>query len=179
VLEWGQMITLAMLAIALGMDAFSLGLGIGMQRLRYRKMIYLSLSIGLFHVVMPLLGMAIGQSISSLMKELAVILGGALLCFLGGKMIVQTNKEPELGLHSWLSLLLVSFSVSLDSLSVGLTLGLFATEQWIAASLFGGVGALMAAVGLWIGKFASGWLGNAGEAVGGLILIVLGLKFIW
>lgn len=177
--EWGQIITLTMIAVALGMDAFSLGLGMGMKSLPYNKMFYLSLFIGIFHVFMPLIGMAIGQYVSTMMKEMAVILGGGMLCFLGGKMLVQKNEEPDLQVTSLLNIFFLSISVSLDALSVGLTLGLFATDQWLAVILFGSVGAIMAGIGLWIGKFAGIWLGNAGEAVGGIILILLGLKFIW
>ena len=76
-------------------------------------------------------------------------------------------------------MLMISTSVSLDSLSAGLTLGLFSADKWIAISLFGGIGALMALVGLSMGKVAGTWLGNAGETFGGIILILLGLKFIW
>lgn len=178
-MEWGQFITLAMIAIALSMDAFSLGLGLGMKRLLHRQMFFLSVTIGIFHVVMPLIGMVIGQYLGVIMKEVAVMVGGGILCFLGGKMIFQQSDEETVRIHSMAQLLLLSTSVSLDSLSVGLTLGLFSTDPWLAVSIFGFVGALMSGMGLWMGRFAGSWLGNAGEAIGGLILILLGLKFIW
>ena len=178
-LEWGQLITLSMMAVALGMDAFSLGLGLGMKRLPYSQMVIISLSIGLFHVLMPLIGMIIGQYVSMMMKEVAILLGGGMLCFLGGKMLFQQNEEHVVQIQSMIQILMLSTSVSLDSLSAGLTLGLFAADKWIAISLFGGIGALMAGMGLSVGKFAGAWLGNAGETLGGIILILLGLKFIW
>lgn len=178
-LEWGQLITLSMMAVALGMDAFSLGLGLGMKRLPFSQVIAISLSIGLFHVLMPLIGMMIGQYVSMMMKEVAIVLGGGMLCFLGGKMLFQQNGESIVHIRSLVQILMISTSVSLDSFSAGLTLGLFAADKWIAISLFGIIGALMAGMGLSMGKFAGAWLGSVGEALGGIILILLGLKFIW
>lgn len=177
-LEWGQFITLSMIAIALSMDAFSLGLGLGMKRLLHRQMFFLSVTIGILHVLMPLVGMVIGQYLGVMMQEVAVMIGGGILCFLGGKMIFQ-KSDGTVRIHSLTQLFLLSTSVSLDSLSVGLTLGLFSTDPWIAVSIFGCVGVMMSGAGLWMGKFAGSWLGNAGETIGGLILILLGLKFIW
>ena len=178
-LEVGQLITLSMMAVALGMDAFSIGLGLGMKRLPFSQIITVSLSIGLFHVLMPLIGILIGQYVSMLMKEIAIILGGGMLCFLGGKMLLQKNDDSMINIQSMVQILMISTSVSLDSLSAGLTLGLFAADQWLAISLIGGMGAFLAAMGLSMGKFAGAWLGNAGETLGGIILILLGLKFIW
>lgn len=178
-LEWGQVITLVMIAIALGMDAFSLGLGMGIKVLPNKKMIYLSLLIGLFHFFIPLIGMSVGQYVSVLMKEMAVLLGGGMLCFLGGKMLWQETDEEDVQLHSLPEMALLSVSVSLDALPVGLTLGLFATDPWFAVLLFGVVGALMTGVGWWLGKHVGVRLGSFGETIGGIILIILGLKFIW
>lgn len=178
-MELGQLITLSMMAVALGMDAFSIGLGLGMQRLPFSQIATMSLSIGFFHVLMPLIGILIGQYVSMVMKEIAILLGGGMLCFLGGKMLIQKNDETMIRVQSMVQVLMISTSVSLDSLSAGLTLGLFSADKWLAISLFGGIGALMALVGLSMGKVAGTWLGNAGETLGGIILILLGLKFIW
>jgi len=178
-LEFGQLITLAMMAIALGMDAFSIGLGLGMKRLPFSQIVMMSLLIGFFHVLMPLTGMMIGQYVSMMIQEIAVLLGGGMLCFLGAKMLLQKSEDPIISVQSVMQILMISTSVSLDSFSAGLTLGLFAADKWLAISLFGGMGALMAAMGMSMGKVAGSWLGNAGETLGGIILILLGLKFIW
>lgn len=57
----GELITLFMMAFALGMDAFSVGLGMGLIKLRLRQIFYIGLTIGLFHIWMPLAGMWIGK----------------------------------------------------------------------------------------------------------------------
>ncbi|SFI66900.1 manganese efflux pump MntP [Thermoflavimicrobium dichotomicum] len=181
--EWGQIITLILIAMALGMDAFSLGIGLGIRGLSIRKITLLSSSIGLFHVLMPLIGLGIGQYLTKYMQEIAAIVGGGMLCFLGGNMLWNSLKQEEnqsyINTDSLGSVLLFSFSVSLDSLSAGLSLGLFAVNHFLAVLFFGGIGAIMAGIGLGLGKYLGTWLGNYGEAIGGMILFMLGVKFIW
>jgi putative Mn2+ efflux pump MntP len=181
--QWGQVITLTMIAVALGMDAFSLGLGLGMKRLSLRNITWLSLSIGIFHILMPLMGIALGKLLSAFMKEIAAMVGGGMLCFLGANMLVQIfkkeEKTEELHIQSMLSIVLFSISVSLDSLSAGLSLGLFAADIMLAVLLFGCAGAILAGTGLYLGRFMGKWIGSYGEAVGGVILILLGSKFLW
>lgn len=181
--EWGQVLTLSMIAVALGMDAFSLGIGLGMKRLSLRKVVWLSMSIGFFHVMMPLAGMMMGKYLSVVMKDIAAMVGGGLLCFLGANMLFQVLKgEKEyktFNVNSFIGIQLFSLSVSLDSLSAGLSLGLFAADLLLAVLMFGCAGALMAAAGLYLGRFVGDWLGNYGEVLGGFILLLLGSKFLW
>lgn len=64
--ELGHLITIMIMAVALGMDAFSLGIGIGMKGIRLLHVLRLSLLISLFHILMPLIGFYTGQYVSSL-----------------------------------------------------------------------------------------------------------------
>lgn len=179
--EWGQLITLFMIAIALGMDAFSLGIGLGMQRLILRQVVLICGMIGLFHILMPLGGMAIGEYLSPLMGEIATWIGGGLLLYLGGSMLLDgfRGREPAISnVRTLWSLLFASFSVSLDSLSAGLSLGFFSVDPLLVGSLFGVVGGVMSWLGLLLGSRVGVWIGDYGEAVGGTILLVLGLKFL-
>ena len=57
----GEIITLVLMAFALGMDAFSVGLGMGMFNLRLRQILKIGITIGLFHVWMPLVGIFAGK----------------------------------------------------------------------------------------------------------------------
>jgi manganese efflux pump family protein len=139
-------------------------------------------SIGIFHILMPLIGIALGRILSSFMKEIAVMVGGGILCFLGIHMVLQSwrkkEEEERFHVHSILRILLFSTSVSIDSLSAGLSLGFFAVDTSLAILLFGCAGTLLSATGLYLGRFMGEWVGNYGEVVGGLILILLGSKFL-
>ena len=92
----GEILTLSMMAFALGMDAFSVGLGMGMAKLKRNQVFQIGVIIGLFHVIMPLGGMIAGQFLSGALGALAGYIGGALLLVLGIQMIVASfNKSGE------------------------------------------------------------------------------------
>lgn len=55
------LLTIFLMAIALGMDAFSMAIGVGMQGVSTFRIGQLSLTIGLLHIVLPLAGIYLGQ----------------------------------------------------------------------------------------------------------------------
>src|SRR5690606_42153725 len=66
-----------------------------------------------------------------LVGDVAVWVGGGLLCFLGGNMLWSSLREAGASTDSVTSLwgmLVSSFSVSLDSLSAGFSLGMLSTD---------------------------------------------------
>lgn len=177
----GQLMTIAMIAIALGFDAFSLGIGIGLKGIRYRHILRLGIVIGLFHIIMPIGGMLMGNLMSMILGKWAISVAGVLLIVLGVHMIINSFKDEESQLFNYQTvwgLLLLSFSVSVDSFSVGITLGMFQTPFWLTVILFGIFGAVMAMLGLVLGKRVSSTLGEYGETFGGIILVVFGVYFI-
>ena len=82
-----EIITLMLMAFALGMDAFSVGLGMGMLRIGLRQIVKIGLTIGLFHIWMPLLGIITGRLLSEQFGTIATYIGGCLLIILGIQMI--------------------------------------------------------------------------------------------
>ncbi|CCF14512.1 conserved hypothetical protein [Brevibacillus laterosporus GI-9] len=178
---WGQFLTLLLISIALGMDAFSLGIGLGMVGLRLRKIVNISIMIGCFHVAMPLLGIAIGSYLSDIVGDIAIFIGGSILILLGVHMLWSVffgENEESIVKTSGLGLILFAISVSLDALSVGFSLGLMTVNKWLAVSMFGIVGGMMSCAGLLLGRSVGGWMGEYSEIIGGVILLIFGLKFI-
>ncbi len=179
--QLGQMITFFMMAIALGMDAFSLGIAIGIKKLSLLQISKISSTIGLFHVIMPFFGIIMGHYLLAMIGNIATIIGGGLLIYLGANMLwgsIIGNSARTLDQTTGIGLIVLAFSVSLDALSVGLSLGLFSIHLWIAIILFGIVGAIMTAIGLSLGNKIGNWVGDYGEAFGGIILLVFGFKFL-
>ncbi|MGE5700916.1 MAG: manganese efflux pump MntP family protein [Clostridia bacterium] len=178
--QWGQFITLLMISLALGMDAFSLGIGVGMVKLRLREVLSISLTIGLFHVAMPLVGIWIGHTLSSVVGDIAVLIGGGVLMALGVHMLwsgFKQNGVQQGQIYTrGFGLILFATSVSLDALSVGFSFGLIEVNQLLAVTLFGVTGGIMAGCGLMLGRRVGGWLGEYSEMIGGVILILFGCK---
>jgi putative Mn2+ efflux pump MntP len=177
----GQFLTILIMAIALGMDAFSLGIGIGMKGIRLLDIVKISIVIGFFHVIMPLMGMFTGHYVGALLGDVATAIGGLLLVLLGSHMVYSSLRGeaiPSFDHRTLWGLFVYSLSVSMDSFSVGLSLGMFATDILVTVLLFGAFGGLLSIAGLLLGRHMGSWVGDYGEAFGGIILLAFGLKFL-
>ncbi|MDP5276813.1 manganese efflux pump MntP [Chengkuizengella axinellae] len=179
--ELGQFITILIMAIALGMDAFSLGVGIGMRGIRLLDIMKISIIVGFFHIMMPLMGMFTGKYVSTILGDVALIAGGILLVLLGLHMVyssIRGEHAQPFDHSTLLGLIIFSLSVSIDSFSVGVSLGLFSTDIILTVLLFGLFGGTLSILGLLLGRSISLSLGEYGEAIGGIILLVFGIKFL-
>lgn len=177
----GEIFTLCIMAFALGMDAFSVGLGMGMIKLRLRQIFKIGIMIGCFHVWMPLLGMIAGRFLSDKFGTIAGYAGGMLLFTLGVQMIWSSIKKEEnsrMITPIGYGLLVFALSVSLDSFSVGLTLGIYKAKTLAVLICFGLAATILTWAGLLIGRKVQGWLGIYSEALGGSILLGFGLKLL-
>lgn len=182
----GKLFTINMLALAVGMDAFSLGFGIGMAGIRLKQIIRISLLIGLFHILMPLIGMVIGNLLIRLIGDVAHLLGGMVLIYIGAHMFFSSwiGKKEEIPIDPgvWQGAFLLALGVSFDALSIGLSLGLFSVRSWVMLAFFGLWGVLLPLGGLLLGRQMyrrNGWLRQYGERIGGLIMVLIGLKLMF
>ncbi|MCC3377195.1 manganese efflux pump [Cohnella sp. REN36] len=184
-MEWhvmaGHMLTIVIMAVALGMDAFSLGVGIGLRGVRKLDVLKLSSMIAAFHVLMPLAGMFTGQYVSVLLGGVATSAAGGLLLLLGGHMVYSALRgEPVASFNhrTFWGMLVFALSVSVDAFSVGVSLGMFSAHMLFTVLLFGFIGGSMSVLGLMLGRRVSRSLGGYGEAFGGVILFAFGLLFL-
>lgn len=181
---WGQTLTIAIMAVALGMDAFSLGVGIGMKGIRLLHVLQMSLLIAFFHVLMPLLGLFTGSYVGHLLGQVTAYAAGGLLVLLGTHMVFNSFRPISSEMRgandrTFWGMLLISLSVSVDSFSVGVSLGMFVNSVFLTVLAFGVCGGLMSIIGLLLGRHVSRGLGEYGEALGGAILLAFGLLFIF
>lgn len=178
----GELATIIMMAAALGMDAFSLGIGIGMKGVRLQEVVRISAVIAFFHILMPLLGIFTGEYLGMLLGQVAEYVSGGLLILLGIHMIVSSVRGGGMQVvntRTFLGMILFAMSVSVDSFSVGVSLGMFHSNLVLTVLAFGFFGGLMSVMGLLLGRRVSHSLGDYGEAVGGAVLLAFGLMFIF
>jgi manganese efflux pump family protein len=177
----GELVTIIIMAFALGMDAFSISLGMGMYRLRFKQMLNIGLTVGVFHILMPLLGMIAGRFLSEKFDAVASYIGGGLLLILGIQMIWSSLRKESESLITpvGFGLLLFALSVSLDSFSVGLTLGIYGARTLLVLICFGVGAMLLSWLGLIIGRRVQGWLGQYSEVLGGAILLFFSFRLLF
>ncbi len=190
--EWLMVI---LLAVALGTDAFSLAVGMGIGNLISNSILKMAGTVGVFHVVMPLAGMFVGNLLGGLIGKVAVLIGGGVLVLLGGRMImeglpwrrsVMSFREAKKLLGAplarppirWGGLLTMGWSVSVDAFGVGVGLGTSTHGPPYLVLVIGAVAAMMTGAGLALGRFLGRWAGSWAELLGGMVLAGIGFKLL-
>lgn len=186
------------LSIALGADAFSLALAIGLVGIGKRMTLRLSLVVAIFHVFMPLGGLLLGQTLGIVLGQFAKGIGALVLLWLGGRMLFHVwRPQPEYiplsrarkrmnqaQLPTGVSLrgfgvYALAASVSLDALSVGFSLGTVDSQIGLTVLIMGTIAGIMMGSGLLLGRFVGTWLGERAEAVGGFVLVLIGIRMLF
>lgn len=177
-----DILAMLVMAVALGMDAFSLSLGIGLAGITRQKAMQLCTSVGAFHIALTLLGIYAGLLLENLLGSVATRFGAFLLIGLGVHTLLTALMNPEEKAPPFghpLALFAFAASVSLDSLSVGFSLGLRSTAYGIvSAIIFGVMSMFLCGVGILIGRRFRHVSGKIGEVVGASVLIGFGTFFL-
>src|SRR5699024_1357672 len=155
----GEMTSILFMAVAISMDGFSIGIGLGMQQLRLRRRAIISIVFGFFHAFIPFIGILTGKILSDTIGQYTTVAGGFLLLGIGVLMILNSIRgESDIRhVQSYgTGLLLLAFSVSIDSFPIGLSLGLSGVEVAYALLLFSFVSAWLTWIALYIGNHIQG-----------------------
>ncbi len=185
-------LAIALIAVALGADAFSLAAGLALGGLCSRWAVCFTATVGIFHVIMPLLGLYLGLFLGHILGRLAAIVGALVLVFIGlimfgasffpqrgeGCLPIKILKAvPGTGgvVGGSTALLLMAGSVSLDALSAGFSLGTVNVNIYLTVLTMGFVAGLMTLLGFIGGRRLCTYIGGRAEVIGGLIIVVIGL----
>lgn len=172
------LIMIILIAISLSMDAFSLALAYGTLSFKEKDIKILSMIVGIYHFFMPLIGMAVGNIIIKILpipKELIVLI---VFSVIGIQMIIST-KEGEIKVLSIFEMLSFALAVSIDSFSVGLGLKTIYKVPIVCSLIFMSVSFLFTFFGLKLGKKLNDKIGNSATKLGGLMLIILGIVYMF
>ncbi len=177
------MIELLLLAVALSMDACAVSMGLGARE--KRAPIALALQVGIyfggFQALMPLIGYFGGRSLLGWLEGYTHWVAFVLLALIGGKMLYDSftlEEEADAPPLTPRLLLLLAIATSIDAMAAGFTLNLLAVHPLWACAVIGLTTALLSALGVWIGVQSGTWLESQAERLGGVVLILMGLKFL-
>lgn len=182
------LLTLFLVAVALGTDAFTVAVGIGLAGIKWRQAIILSSTVFIFHVIMPLIGYFTGATVGRLLGSYAPAVGAVVLILLGLHMVKEAFDRPTEGKglaseprvnFSAGGMLFLGASVSMDALGVGFGLGALALDSLsFVVGTIGVVAGVMTATGLACGRYLGRHLGEKAVLIGGGALILIGLKML-
>ena len=192
-----QLLTIILIAVVLGLDAFSLSLGLGLQGRSRGYGMRFSAMVGIFHIIMPLVGLNLGLAAGKFLGVWASRLGAVILAYIAVDFIIKGYRESRSHSYTfkegksiiaqpndsyrenWGNMLLLGISVSIDALTVGFSLGTFKMPVFITVIIMGMVAAVMTLLGFIGGRMFSRLVGSYAQMAGGLVLAALAVKLLF
>lgn len=180
-----SILTIILLAIGLAMDCFAVSVCKGLTSPhgyvpRYIKPMLMALLFGVFHASMPLIGYFAGSFFASFFERFAPWIALALLGFIGGKMIYDALKDEDDEAHladfSFLGLLSLAFATSMDTLATGVIFIPHPQMLWLAVAIIALTCFVFSMAGFILGHIVGARLRINVNILGGLILILIGIK---
>lgn len=171
------------LAISLSMDACAVSMSNGLlePKMKKRKIALIAAMFGIFQGVMPLLGYLFGSLFTKWIKNAVPIIGFLILVFIGSKMIYESfhKEEQEENTLSYKTILIQAIATSIDALTVGIVyVGSPVVEVYVTFLIIAITTLLLSFIAVFIGKRFGDKLSNKAEILGGIILILIGLKIL-
>ena len=176
-------ITTLLIATALAMDSFSVALanGLATKSFKISKGVMIGLFFGFFQAIMPVIGWYAGVHILDLISEIDHWVAFALLAIIGSRMIYESTKNDSEKIVSSLNirvLLILSIATSIDALAVGLSIYVLEISIISLAVATGIITFTLSFFGVYIGGKFGHILQNKVEPLGGVILIIIGLRIL-
>lgn len=181
-------IELFLLGVGLSMDAFAVSVckGLGMRKLNKKQALIIGLYFGGFQALMPFVGWLLGSQFQKYITSIDHWIAFILLGFIGGKMMVEAvrewNEEEVVDVmdapidHK--NMLVLAVATSIDALTVGITFAFLGTPIVEAITIIGITTMVISIAGVVVGNFFGSRYKSKAEFIGGLILVLLGLKIL-
>ena len=178
---------LSVLFIALGLsaDCFAVALSgsIAMRTVSRLQILRISLAFGLFQALMPVLGWLAGRTVVELIADYDHWVAFILLALIGSRMIWESfrsrdRRTERTDITKGILLLTLSVATSIDALVVGLAFAFLEVNIVMAVSTIGLVAFVATAIGFLLGRKAGNLIGRRAEAIGGVVLIGIGLRIL-
>jgi putative Mn2+ efflux pump MntP len=161
------------LGFVLSLDNFRVAIALGTVPFGLKRAVQVALTFGLWDTIMPLVGLLIGHEIGEAVGSVAEWVGAAALGAYGLYLVITAlrNPEPDELDHPW-ALFGIPFTLSLDNLFAGASLGLLGLSPWLSAGVFGAITAVMSLIGLQLGRAAARLVRIRSDLLGGVTLII-------
>jgi len=183
-----EVLQILLIALALSMDAFAVTVSNAVchPEASRARLLLMPLVFGVFQGLMPLIGYFAGSLLAGLIDRFAGPIAFVILAVIGGRMVWGGVKALRQGENcavaeaprklSVPAILVQGVATSIDALIVGVSFLALGTNIAIAAPLITVTTAACCLLALAIGKRFGLLLGDKAEVVGGIVLVLIGVK---
>lgn len=176
-------IEILLISIGLAMDAFAVSVckGLAMKKMSWKKAIIIGLYFGIFQAVMPVIGYFLGTTFERFITNVDHWVAFILLVGIGINMVKEAfdkeseNRNDNVDVKT---MLVLSIATSIDALAIGITFACLKIHIVMPVITIGLITFIISVIGVKIGNQFGDKYGKKAEIMGGVILILLGIKIL-
>lgn len=174
---------ISLLGVGLAMDAFAVSIckGLSMKKMNWKNAIIIALYFGIFQALMPMIGYFFGTTFESFVTTFDHWIAFILLALIGGNMIKESfdnEDEKKNDKVDFKTMIVLALATSIDALAVGITFAFFDVNLLLAVAIIGIITFIISILGVKIGNKFGDKYQNKAELIGGIILVILGIKIL-
>lgn len=176
------LVEITIIGIGLAMDAVAVSMSNSMA---YRKLttvnyISMALTFGLFQGIMPLAGFYAGTIFAAIITRYSGIVIFLILGVIGLSMIMESYRKDEADQNSkkftFTMLLLQAIATSIDAFAVGVGFCAVQVDIIPAVCIIAAITTVLVLLAIFAGRKFGDIFGSKAELLGGIILIIIGIK---
>ena len=184
-----NILEIIILAFGLAMDAFAVSIckGMTLKKMDWKKSILAGTYFGVFQSVMPLIGYFLillctkNEYIQNIIEDFDHWIAFILLLFIGINMIKESfgNEEVD-GNFKFKAMIVLAIATSIDALSVGVTFAAIdlSLNIFVTVLIIGVITFIVSSIGVFIGNVFGLKFKQPAEIIGGIVLMLMGLKIL-
>ena len=166
------------------MDAFSVSVckGLTTKKFSWKMALTCGLWFGFFQALMPVIGYFLGEQFEQYITAVDHWIAFGLLFLIGANMIREAiwghDDQENNGALDFRTMLLLAIATSIDALAVGISFACIQVKIWSSVLIIGLTTFLFSVMGVKIGNVFGSKFEKSAGIVGGIILILIGLKIL-
>ena len=171
------------IGVGLAMDAFAIAIckGLSLKNITFQKVVIVGLYFGIFQGLMPLIGFILGISFQEIITKIDHYIAFIFLGIIGINMIKESlNKEQTTTSASinFKNMFPLALATSIDALAIGITFAFLKVNIFLSSAIITITTLIISSIGVILGYKFGNKYEKKSEFIGGLILILIGLKIL-
>lgn len=181
-----DIISLLGISVGLSMDAFSVSVckGLATKKFSLKTALLCGIWFGAFQALMPLIGYLLAAQFEHFIHHIDHWIAFGLLSIIGVNMIRESLSEEaescdgSCASTAFKTMLMMAIATSIDALAVGVTFAFLNVNIWESVLIIGMTTFIFSFCGVRIGNIFGSRYSKTAQIVGGVILIMLGIKIL-
>ncbi len=165
------------------MDSLAVSLTSGsLNCISYKKGLRIAIVFAIFQAIMPILGWLIGVSFKDFIEAFDHWIAFSILFIIGLKMIIEAIKvnpeDRQFNINKTYILIMLALATTIDAFVVGISFGFLEVNILLASLVIGIITFIFSYGGICLGKLNRFIKPRTAELLGGLVLIIIGIKIL-